>query len=92
MYTRLIICKLPQTPEAMICFILFLYQLLAQLQEVRAVFIIDNVSKVACRWWYSIQVKKLLQKFYPGYNVVVQFYPWFNFYFLLFHIHYHILT
>ena len=24
--------------------------------------------------------------------VVVQFYPWFNFSFLLFHIHYHILT
>ena len=24
--------------------------------------------------------------------VVVQFYPWFNFYFLLFHIHYQILT
>ena len=25
-------------------------------------------------------------------DVVVQCYPWFNFYFLLFHIHYHILT
>ena len=25
-------------------------------------------------------------------TVVVQFYPWFNFYFLLFYIHYHIIT